>query len=43
MEMSIAREVAMSAPGVVNVSLDSLVVLSELQNTAGAADTAAAE
>jgi hypothetical protein len=43
MEMSIAREVAMSAPGVVNVSLDSLVVLSELQNAGGAADTAAAE
>lgn len=43
MEMSIAREVAMSAPGVVNVSLDSLVVLSELQNATGAADTAAVE
>ena len=43
MEMSIAREVVMSAPGVVNVSLDSLVVLSELQNAGGAADTAAAE
>ena len=43
MEMSIAREVAMSAPGVVNVSLDSLVVLSELQNATGAADTASAE
>jgi hypothetical protein len=43
MEMSIAREVAMSAPGVVNVSLDSLVVLSEMQNATGAADTAAAE
>ncbi len=43
MEMSIAREVAMSAPGVVNVSLDSLVVLSELQNATGAADTVAAE
>ena len=43
MEMSIAREVAMSAPGVVNVSLDSLVVLSELQNAVGAADTATAQ
>jgi hypothetical protein len=43
MEMSIAREVAMSAPGVVNVSLDSLVVLSEQQNAMDAADTAAAE
>jgi hypothetical protein len=43
MEMSIAREVAMSAPGVVNVSLDSLVVLSELQNAGGAADTLASE
>lgn len=43
MEMSIAREVAMSAPGVVNVSLDSLVVLSELQNATGVADTVAAE
>ena len=32
MEMSIAREVAMSAPGVVTVSFDSLVVLSEQQN-----------
>lgn len=43
MEMSIAREVAMSAPGVVNVSLDSLVVISELQNAGGAADTASTE
>ena len=43
MEMSIAREVVMSAPGVVNVSLDSLVVLSELQNASGVADTARAE
>lgn len=43
MEMSIAREVAMSAPGVVNVSLDSLVVLSERQNSPGVADTARAE
>lgn len=43
MEMSIAREVAMSSPGVVNVSLDSLIVRSELQNAIGAADTAAAE
>lgn len=31
MEMSIAREVAMSAPGVVTVDLDSLVVVSEQQ------------
>ena len=37
MEMSIAREVAMSAPGVVSVAFDSLVVLSERQNAA--ADT----
>jgi osmotically-inducible protein OsmY len=37
MEMSIAREVAMSAPGVVTVSFDSLVVLSERPNAA--ADT----
>jgi hypothetical protein len=37
MEMSIAREVAMSAPGVVTVSFDSLVVLSERSNAA--ADT----
>jgi hypothetical protein len=41
MEMSIAREVAMSAPGVVSVVFDSLVVLSERQNAA--ADTAAPE
>jgi hypothetical protein len=33
----------MSAPGVVNVSLDSLVVLSERQNAMDATDTAAAE
>jgi osmotically-inducible protein OsmY len=39
MEMSIAREVAMSAPGVVTVNLDSLVVVSE-QRGAAAADTA---
>ena len=39
MEMSIAREVAMSAPGVVTVNLDSLVVVSEQQGAA-AADTA---
>lgn len=32
MEMSIAREVAMSSPGVVSVVLDSLVVASERQN-----------
>lgn len=37
MEMSIAREVSMSAPGVVTVSFDSLVVLSERPNAA--ADT----
>ena len=41
MEMSMAREVVMSAPGVVSVNLDSLVVLSELQSGSGAADTAA--
>jgi hypothetical protein len=43
MEMSIAREVVMSAPGVVSVNLDSLVVLSELQNASGIADTATME
>lgn len=43
MEMSIAREVAMSAPGVVNVSLDSLIVRSEVENAAGGADTASGE
>jgi osmotically-inducible protein OsmY len=32
MEMSIAREVVMSAPGVVDVNIDSLVVVSEQQN-----------
>jgi hypothetical protein len=37
MEMSIAREVIMSAPGVVSVDFDSLDVLSETQN----ADTTA--
>jgi hypothetical protein len=42
MEMSIAREVAMSAPGVVTVNLDSLVVVSEQQGAA-AADTAGVE
>ena len=41
MEMSIAREVVMSAPGVVSVDFDSLDVLSESQNAA--ADTAATE
>ncbi|HET6638200.1 MAG TPA: BON domain-containing protein [Gemmatimonadota bacterium] len=41
MEMSIAREVAMSAPGVVSVVFDSLDVLSERQNTG--ADTAGME
>lgn len=41
MEMSIAREVIMSAPGVVSVDFASLEVLSENQNTA--ADTAATE
>ena len=39
MEMSIAREVVLSAPGVVDVNLDSLVVLSEQQNASAAADT----
>lgn len=39
MEMSIAREVVMSAPGVVTVDLDSLVVVSEQQNTPAAVDT----
>lgn len=43
MEMSIAREVVMSAPGVVSVDLDSLIVLSELQNASGIADTATME
>jgi len=43
MEMSMAREVVMSAPGVVSVSLDSLVVRSELQSGSGAADTAATD
>lgn len=32
MEMSIAREVAMSSPGVARVNIDSLVVASEQQN-----------
>ncbi len=41
MEMSIAREVAMSAPGVVSVVFDSLDVVSERQNAAS--DTAASE
>ncbi|HJU86370.1 MAG TPA: BON domain-containing protein [Gemmatimonadota bacterium] len=41
MEMSIAREVAMSSPGVVNVVFDSLDVLSERQNAA--ADTSGME
>lgn len=41
MEMSIAREVVMSAPGVVSVTFDSLVVLSERQNAA--ADTTATQ
>jgi len=43
MEMSIAREVVMSAPGVVNVNLDSLVVVSEQQNASAAPDTSGAE
>lgn len=43
MEMSIAREVVMSAPGVVNVNLDSLVVVSEQQNASAAADTSVVE
>ena len=41
MEMSIAREVVMSAPGVVSVTFDSLVILSERQNPA--ADTTATQ
>lgn len=41
MEMSIAREVAISAPGVVSVVFDSLDVLSERQNAA--ADTTVME
>ena len=41
MEMSIAREVVMSAPGVVSVTFDSLVVLSERQNAI--ADTPATQ
>ena len=41
MEMSIAREVAMSAPGVVSVVFDSLDVLSERQNAG--ADTSGME
>lgn len=41
MEMSIAREVAMSAPGVVSVAFDSLDVLSERQDAA--ADTTGTE
>lgn len=41
MEMSIAREVAMSAPGVVSVDFDSLNVLSEQQNEG--ADTSGME
>jgi hypothetical protein len=43
MEMSIAREVAMSAPGVVTVSFDSLVVLSERQDPPAVADTTIGE
>ena len=43
MEMSIAREVAMSAPGVVDVSLDSLIVRSEIENDAATPDSAAME
>lgn len=41
MEMSIAREVAMSAPGVVRVAFDSLEIQSELRNAG--ADTAGTE
>jgi osmotically-inducible protein OsmY len=41
MEMSIAREVVMSAPGVVSVTFDSLDVVSERQNAA--ADTTATQ
>ena len=39
MEMSIAREVVMSAPGVVDVNLDELVVHSEQQDAAPETDT----
>ncbi|CAN5881841.1 hypothetical protein BH20GEM1_BH20GEM1_03990 [soil metagenome] len=39
MEMSIARDVAISAPGVVTVNFDSLVVLSDRQNAPAVADT----
>lgn len=42
-EMSIAREVAMSAPGVVTVSFDSLVVLSERQGPPAEVDTTIGE
>jgi hypothetical protein len=42
MEMSIAREVVLSAPGVVNVNLDSLVVVSEQQNAPATPDTSGA-
>ena len=42
MEMSIAREVVMSAPGVVDVNLDSLVVLSERQEAAPETNTSGA-
>jgi osmotically-inducible protein OsmY len=43
MEMSIARDVAISAPGVVSVSFDSLIVRSELRNPPANADTTAGE
>lgn len=43
MEMSIAREVAISAPGVVTVNFDSLVVLSDRQNAPVVADTTVGE
>ena len=43
MEMSIAREVAMSAPGVVTVNFDSLVVLSDRQDAPAVVDTTVGE
>ena len=43
MEMSIARDVAMSAPGVVTVNFDSLVILADRQNAPAVADTTVGE
>lgn len=43
MEMSIAREVSMSAPGVVTVNFDSLIVLSERQGLPAEVDTTIGE